>query len=100
MTVKARPKGWIYEPEPYQANDDIVVVYHLDFKNELIKPGDKLKFKNDRGTYVFVRLAHNQKIDSTWIDCYDFETKTTRSFHLAKLKNVIRPKKSRRKKNA
>lgn len=87
-----------YNPEPYQVNPDICVLYQLDFYGDLIKPGDKLKFKNDRSTYVFVRLAHNVKLDSTWIDCTDFDTKETRSFHVSKLKLVVRPKKSRRKK--
>lgn len=96
MAPKA-PKGW-NNPPPYAVNPDISVQYELEFNNDVIKPGDKIKFKNIRGTFVFVRLAHNQKIDSTWIDCIDVNTRETRSFHLAKLKMVIRPKKSRRKK--
>lgn len=92
------PRGWSYDPPPYQVNPDISVQYELQFNNDLIKPGDKLKFKGVRGTFQFKWLAHNSKLDSTWIDCYDCNTRELRSFHLAKLKAVIRPKKSRRKK--
>lgn len=94
------PRGWKHVVEPYQVNPDISVVYELDFNNDVIKPGDKIKFKNIRGTFTFSRLAHNRVLDSTWIDCVDDKTKETRSFHLAKLKMVIRPKRSRRKKVA
>lgn len=92
------PRGWSHTPVPYAVNPDISVQYELEFNKDTIKPGDKIKFKNTRGTFIFVRLAHNAKLDSTWIDCVDFNTKETRSFHVAKLKAVIRPKKSRRKK--
>ena len=92
------PRGWTWSVEPYAVNPDITVQFELDFNKDKILPGDKLKFKNMRGTFVFVRLAHNQRLDSTWIDCFDHDTKETRSFHVAKLKTVIRPKKSRRKK--
>ena len=94
----ARPTKYIHDPEPYLVNPDIYVLYELNFNKDVIRPGDKIKFKNMRGVFVFTRLAHNKKLDSTWIDCFDLMTKETRSFHVAKLKTVIRPKKSRRKK--
>ena len=97
---KSLPKGWSYSQAPYFVNPDITVQYELHFNKETILPGDKIKFKNIRGTFVFVRLAHNSKIDTTWIDCVDPVTRGTRSFHLTKLKAVIRPKRSRRKKVA
>lgn len=98
--AKGYPRGWKYDRAPYAVNPDIVVQYELQFNNDLIKPGDKIKFKNIRGTFEFKWLAHNCRLDSTWIDCYDVSTRELRSFHLAKLKAVIRPKKSRRKKKA
>lgn len=95
-----RKKNVAYNPEPYAVNPKISVKYELMYGKDIIKPGDKIKFKNMRGMFVFVRLAHNEELDSTWIDCYDFNTKETRSFHVAKLKMVVRPKRSYRKRKA
>lgn len=96
--MAAKRKGYGKEIVPYSVNPDISVQYELAFNREIIKPGDMLKFKNMRGTFKFKWLAHNSKLDSTWIDCYDIKTGELRSFHLAKLKMVVRPKRSRRKK--
>lgn len=98
MATKRAPRGWKHVVEPYAVNPDICVFYELEFKNDIIKPGDKIKFKGERGTFTFTRLAHNQALDVTWIDCMDNQTKNFRSFYVAKLKLVIRPKRSRRKK--
>lgn len=86
------------EVVPYAVNPAIFVTYELPFNTEIIKPGDKIRFKNVRGIFIFVRVAHNMKIDSTWIDCVECKTGTTRSFYVDKLKTVIRPKRSYRKK--
>jgi hypothetical protein len=93
-----RKKKFVHTVEPYAVNPKISVKYELLYGKDVIKPGDKIKFKNMRGMFVFVRLAHNEELDSTWIDCYDLNTKETRSFHVAKLKMVVRPKRSYRKK--
>lgn len=91
------PRGWSYRPAPYSANPHISVQYELNFGKEVVVPGDKLKFKGERQTFTFVRLAHNAKLDVTWIDCLSPQGET-RSFHVGKLKTVVRPKRSRRKK--
>lgn len=97
---RAYPRGWKHVVEPYNVNEDITVQFELPFKNDTIKPGDKIKFKGERGIFTFQRLAHNQKLDSTWIDCTEDNTRQFRSFRVDKLKLVIRPKKSRRKKQS
>lgn len=83
---------------PYAVNPDIFVTYELPFRQDTIKPGDRIRFRHIRGIFIFVRLAHNVRLDSTWIDCIDTKTRGTRSFHVAKLKQVVRPKRSYRKK--
>lgn len=83
---------------PYAVNPEIFVTYELPFNTQIIKPGDKIRFRNMRGIFIFVRLAHNVRLDSTWIDCIDSKTRGTRSFHVGKLKSVVRPKRSYRKK--
>lgn len=85
---------------PYSGNPDISVVYELSFGDDLIKPGDKIQFRGSNSWYVFSRVAHNSKLDSTWIDCTDVITGETKSFHVYKLRKVNRPKKSRKKRAA
>jgi len=82
---------------PYGANPEIFVDYQLEFKGDIIKPGDKIKFRHIRGIFIFVRIAHNVRLDSTWIDCLDQNSKVTRSFHVGKLKQIVRPKRSYKK---
>lgn len=86
------------ELKPYHYNENIFVYHELDFMNDVIKPGDKIKFKNIRGTYNFIQFVHNAEKDVSWIDCMDAITGEYKSFYIEKLKGVIRPKKSRRKK--
>jgi hypothetical protein len=83
---------------PYGGNPDIDVVYELPFGRDVIVPGDKIKFKNDRGVYIFQRLCSHRKTGNVWIDCLSEDRKSFNSKRIEKLKGVIRPKKSRRKK--
>jgi hypothetical protein len=83
---------------PYQNNEHVVVYYELAFKNDTIRPGDKFKRKFDRDTYVFLRLAHHIKNDSTWVDALSEQRKSWHSIRIEDIQKVIRPKKSRRKK--
>lgn len=82
----------------YGVNPDISVFYELKFGNKTIEPGDTLKFKDVRGTFRFIQLAHNIKKDVTWIDCYSPATGEYRSFYVDRLKSVVHAKKSIRKK--
>lgn len=83
---------------PYSNNENIHVFYELEFLKDVIKPGDKIKFKNIRGSFVFLHMAHNSEKDVTWIDCRSVETGEYRSFYVERLKGLIREKRSRRKK--
>ena len=82
----------------YGVNPDISVFYELKFGSKTIEPGDTLKFKDVRGTFRFIQLAHNVKKDVTWIDCYSPTTGEYRSFYVDRLKGVVHAKKSIRKK--
>lgn len=83
---------------PFWYNENIHVYYELEFGKDLIKPGDKIKIKNVRGQFLFIKWVHNSQKDVTWIDCRDMKTHEERSFYIENLKGVVRPKKSRRKK--
>lgn len=82
----------------YGVNPDISVFHELKFGNKTIEPGDTLKFKEVRGSFRFIQLAHNVKKDVTWIDCYNPTTGEYRSFYVDRLKGVVHAKKSIRKK--
>jgi hypothetical protein len=95
-----RRKPMVSDGIPYAvANGKIVCAYELQFGRHLIQPGDKVKIKNQRGTYTFYRLAHNIESGSSWIDCRNPQTGEFHSFHIAKIRSVIRPKKLRGKKD-
>lgn len=83
---------------PYSMNDNIHVYYELEYLKDVIKPGDKIKFKNVRGEFIFILMAHNIEKDVTWIDCRSTTTGEYRAFYVDRLKCLIRDKKSRRKK--
>lgn len=82
----------------YGVNPDISVFHELKFGSKVIKPGDMIKFKEVRGTFKFIQLAHNIKKDVTWIDCYSPTTGEYRSFYVERLKGPVYAKKSIRKK--
>lgn len=83
---------------PYSMNENIHVYYEIEFLKDTIKPGDTIRFKNVRGEFVFIMMAHNSEKDVTWIDCRNKKTGEYRSFYMDRLKSLVRDKKSRRKK--
>lgn len=93
-----RKKKTENEKPAYSINPDISVFYEIKYGKEVIKPGDLIKFKDIRGTFKFVRMAHNIKKDVTWIDCMNPLTGEYRSFYIERLKGLVRAKKSIRKK--
>lgn len=93
---KALPREYL----PYENNDNVYVVYELEFKNDVIRPGDKFKCKFDRDTYVFLRLAHHIPHDNTWVDAMSATKGSWHSIRVENIQRVIRPKKLRRKKVA
>lgn len=96
--VDRKKKTPIVDMGPYGFNDDIHIQYEIEWKKDIIKPGTLIKFKNDRGRYKFRCLAHNIKLDVTWVDCIDTKTLEWRSFYVDRLIGVIKPKRSRRHK--
>lgn len=81
----------------YSLNNDIHVQYELQFKKDLVKPGNPIKIENERGVFKFRCIAHNIKLDVTWIDCMDSEGQF-RSFPIDQFKLLVKPKRSRAKK--
>ena len=69
----------------------------LPFGDDVIRPGDKIRFHRRRGVFKFRYMYHNVQKDVQWIDCIDEASGQFRSFYLDELKTVIRPKKSRRR---
>ncbi|HET8689515.1 MAG TPA: hypothetical protein VFM18_23130 [Methanosarcina sp.] len=79
-------------------NPHIHVDYELPFAKDVIRPGDIIRIKADRGRFRFIRVATNMEKNVTWVDCFDVASGDYRSFYVEKIKLVERPKKSRRKK--
>lgn len=81
-------------------NPHIFIEYELPFANDVIRPGDIIRIKSDRGRYRFIRVVTNQQKNVTWVDCNDIVAGDFRSFYVEKIKLVERAKKSRRKKQS
>lgn len=84
--------------EPYELTPHLHVQYELNFGNDIIKPGDSIKFKGERETFKFRYMVHNIKEDVTWIDCMSVKNGSFHAFYIDQLKTVLRPKKSYAKK--
>lgn len=91
----ANPNAW-WE-DAYGGIHNITVQWELKFEDDLIRPGNLIKIKNQRGNFKFRCVAHNIVMDITWIDCLD-SGGAYRSFPIHNLKGIIKPKKSRRRK--
>lgn len=86
------------ESKPFPLQPHISVDDSLNFKNDVINLGDTLKFKEMRGTFKFLGVVHNSEKEVTWIECRDTKNGHYRSFYVERLKSVVRPRKSRKKK--
>lgn len=85
--------------DPYPTADGKVVVYYeFPLGKEVVVPGDKIRIKNQRGFFIFKRLAHHLEKNVQWVDCYEEIGGKYRAFYVDRVKSVYRPKKSRVKK--
>lgn len=93
-------KKKVIEQEPYNYNDNIFVSYEFPFGRDTMKPGDILKIKNQRGKFRFLKVAHHAGKDVTWVDVMNVDNGQFHSFYIDRVKLIVRPKKSRRKKQS
>lgn len=100
MSLVKRKKSKQLEQEPEYLNPHVVVSYELPFARDMIKPGDIVRIKNDHGRYRFTRVATNMEKGVTWIDCHDVKSGSFRSFYIEDIKEIVRAKKSRKKKQS
>lgn len=82
----------------YPGREDIFVSYEMEFGKDVVRPGTPIKIKYQRGVFRFRCLAHNIKLDSTWIDCIHVGDGSWHSFRVEQIRGVVKPKRSRRKK--
>lgn len=95
-TTPSVDKWW---QNAYANSDHIHVQYEFDFEGEPVVANKTiLRMKNTYGTFKFRCLAHNIQTDRTWIECIDNKSGAWRAFPVDKLKGIVKPKKSRRKK--
>lgn len=86
------------DPARVYLNPDIDIQYELTIGNDVLKVGDPILIKGDNKTrYNFRFLAHNIKLDSTWVELCG--PTGFRSVRIEKLKFIrIVKKRSRRNK--
>lgn len=83
--------------EPMYTHPHWTVFYEMKHGKDEIVPGTPLKFKYERGVFLFVKMVHHEEKNVTWIDCKDKNKGVYRSFYIEKLMGVIKPKKKRKK---
>lgn len=96
----SNPDSWWQNA--YPNNDKIHVQYEVEYTNgkvtDKVKPGDRIRIKNQRGVFIFRCLAHNIEQDFTWIDCFEYKDRRFRAFPIEMFRGPVKAKKSRRKK--
>lgn len=98
---KLTPRNTKGQVTPMSDNTLNYIYYEteLEFEGETLRPGDKIRIKGERGIFTYRGWAHNAKTDVTWVDCTEDSAGSFRAFYIERIKSVIRPKKSRRKKS-
>ncbi len=94
MATKKKNKT---EVTPYYYNPNITVFYEMKYGSDEIVVGTPLKFKYERSTFKFLKMAHNSEKDVTWIDCMETTTGVFKSFYVSQLKCIVKPKKKRKR---
>ena len=84
--------------EPYWHNEDISLIYIIEFNKEEVKPGTLLKIKHERSIFRFIRLVVNAETGKEWIDVFDVTLGGWRSFYVERIAGLHYAKKSRAKK--
>ena len=74
------------------------VSYEFTFGKHVVKPGTQVKIKNDRGTYTFLCLVHNTKLDTTWLELTGPEG--FKSVRIERISGIVGLKRSYKKKVA
>jgi hypothetical protein len=77
--------------------DNKVVAFEFPFGKDVIRTGDKIKIRNQRGTYRFYKIVHHTELDVTWVDVMNVDTGQWHSFYIDRVKTLIKPKRSYRK---
>ena len=75
----------------------IIPSFEFEFQGDTIVPKALIKFKNTRGIFKFRCIATNVTTGKTWIDCINVDTGEWKSFYVEKLKGLVKPKRSRRR---
>ncbi len=81
----------------YSASPHIEVEYEIDFNGDQIVPLTKIKIKNKRGEFKFRCRATNTQTGRVWIDCLDATSGEWRSFYADQIRNVVKPKRRRKR---
>lgn len=78
------------------AGGDKVCAFEFPLGRDIVKAGDRIKIRQERGWFTFYKIVHNTKLDVTWVDVTS-DKGEWRSFYIERVKQVDRPKRSYRK---
>lgn len=84
------------KPEGY-VNPNWEISYEYQHGKDIIKPGMKIKIKQEHGEFIFQRVVHHKEKDVMWIDCYS--RSGYRAFYVERLKCLVKPKRKYVKRN-
>lgn len=87
----------VNELTPYWYNPDIHLIHEIEFNGDTIKNGDRIKIKNDKAVYRFIRLVVNSKTQIEWADVYCVSFGGWRSFRTDRIKGKYLEKKPRKR---
>jgi hypothetical protein len=95
--MKSKKRDSSTPTEHLYAGGDKVCSFEFPLGRELVKAGDRIKIRNERGWFRFYKVVHNVSLGVTWVDVTCATTGEWRSFYLERVKMVDRPKRSYRK---
>jgi len=84
-----RRKTYVQETAPYHNNPEVSLVYEINFKNDVIKPGSLIKIKHERSVFRFRFLAVNSHTGKEWVDVYDTTLGGWRAFRPDKIMGIV-----------
>lgn len=88
------PNSWW--DSAYSKIDHIETDFNYQFGNDVLVPGMRIRIKHKRGVFKFRCVAHNTKTGTSWVDVIE-EHASFRSFRLSEIKEVVKPRRTRKK---
>ena len=73
----------------YWDNPAIYLMYEVTWKGQLIRSGDPIKIRRQRGVFRFTRLVADIKEKREWCECMDMKTGKFRRFYIDQIAGPV-----------